>query len=58
MGYDNTPYKPGTPVYEIELSEDTMLVRVYDGEVLDQFVKYKPNGIDKYSIQELMDMVF
>lgn len=58
MGYDNALYKPGTPVYEIELSEDTMFVWVYAGEVSDQFVKYKPNGVDKYSIQELMDMVF
>ncbi|HEL1206212.1 TPA: hypothetical protein TVL50_001820 [Streptococcus equi subsp. zooepidemicus] len=37
MGYDNAPYKPGTPVYEIELSEDTMLVWVYDGEVSGQY---------------------
>jgi hypothetical protein len=32
MNYDNPPYKPGTIVNEIELSEKTTFVRVYDGE--------------------------
>lgn|GEM_PF-2528206 len=32
MGYDEPPYKPGTITQEIELSENTTFVRVYDGE--------------------------
>lgn len=32
MGYDQPPYKPGTKVKEIELTESTTFVRVYDGE--------------------------
>ena|GEM_PF-5580440 len=32
MGYSEPPYKPGTLAQEIELSEKTTFVRVYDGE--------------------------
>lgn len=32
MNYDNPPYKPGTTVQEIELSQKTTFVRVYDGD--------------------------
>ncbi|EHI97937.1 cell wall binding repeat-containing protein [Clostridium sp. DL-VIII] len=32
MNYDNPPYKPGTTVNEIELTEKTTFVRVYDGD--------------------------
>ena len=32
MNYDNPPYKPGTIVNEIELTEKTTYARVYDGE--------------------------
>jgi hypothetical protein len=32
MNYDNPPYKPGTTVNEIELTEKTTYVRVYDGD--------------------------
>lgn len=37
MGYDNPPYKPGTTVSEIQLSEETIFVRVYDGKVSKQY---------------------
>lgn len=37
MGYENSPYKPGTAVREIELSKNTKFVRVYDGDVSGQF---------------------
>ena len=33
QGYDNPPYKPGTSVMVIRLTEDTVFSRVYDGEV-------------------------
>lgn len=32
MGYSQPPYKPGTVTQEIELTQKTTLVRVYDGE--------------------------
>jgi len=32
-GYTNPPYKPGTSVTELQLTEQTTFVRVYDGEV-------------------------
>lgn len=31
MGYDNPPYKPGTTVKEITLTQEGKFVRVYDG---------------------------
>jgi len=37
MGYENSPYKPGTVVNEVKLSKDTKFVRVYDGDVSGQF---------------------
>ena len=37
MGYDNPPYKPGTTVNEIKLTQKTTFVRVYDGEISGQF---------------------
>jgi hypothetical protein len=40
-GYTNPPYKADTPVYQIELSENTSFVRVYDGvntKINGQFV--------------------
>ena len=33
QGYDNPPYKPGTSVMVLRLTEDTVFARVYDGEV-------------------------
>lgn len=33
MRYSNLPYKPRTMVDEIELKENIIFVRVYDGEV-------------------------
>ncbi len=32
MGYDQPPYKPGTVVKELKLTQPTTFVRVYDGE--------------------------
>lgn len=37
MGYDNPPYKPGTSVSEIKLTQETTFVRVYDGDTSGQF---------------------
>ena len=31
-GYENAPYKPGTKVYDVKLSENKKYVRVYDGK--------------------------
>lgn len=36
-GYTNPPYKPGTNVTTIELTEDTTFVRVYDGEISGKY---------------------
>ncbi len=33
QGYDSPPYKPGTDVMVLRLTEDTVFSRVYDGEV-------------------------
>ena len=33
QGYDNPPYLPGSVVYIIRLTEDTVFSRVYDGEI-------------------------
>ena len=33
QGYENPPYKPGTSVTVLRLTEDTVFARVYDGEV-------------------------
>src|SRR5699024_8100480 len=33
FGYDNPPYKLGTKVSEIELTQEKTFVRVYDGEI-------------------------
>ncbi len=37
MGYNNPPYKLGTTVYEIKLTQNTSFVRVYNGETSGQF---------------------
>ncbi len=37
QGYDNPPYKPGTSVMVIRLTEDTVFSRVYDGEVSGKY---------------------
>lgn len=37
MGYTNPPYKPGTTVDIITLTNETTFVRVYDGDVSGQF---------------------
>ncbi|RGF44945.1 hypothetical protein DW015_11795 [Ruminococcus sp. AF37-20] len=36
-GYTNPPYKPGTNVTTIELTENTTFVRVYDGEISGKY---------------------
>ena len=33
QGYDNPPYKPGTSVMVLRLTEDVVFARVYDGEI-------------------------
>lgn len=33
MGYENSPYKPGTVVSEVKLAKETKFVRVYDGDI-------------------------
>ena len=36
-GYTNPPYKRGTNVTTIELTENTTFVRVYDGEISGKY---------------------
>lgn len=63
-GYNNSPYKPGTKVTTIELTENTKFVRVYDGEIskmqggwvmeYEEIKGLSPYEIkDKYSLQNV-----
>lgn len=37
MGYENSPYQPGTDVQEITLTENTTFARTYDGNTSGQY---------------------
>ncbi|WP_423832019.1 T7SS effector LXG polymorphic toxin [Streptococcus equinus] len=37
MGYENSPYQPGTDVQEITLTENTIFARTYDGDTSGQY---------------------
>ena len=37
QGYDNPPYKPGTTVMVLRLTEETVFARVYDGELSGKY---------------------
>ena len=37
MGYENSPYQPGTDVQEITLTENTIFVRTYNGDTSGQY---------------------
>ncbi|MEC0697398.1 ribonuclease YeeF family protein [Bacillus atrophaeus] len=57
QGYTEPPYTPGTLVKEIEITERTTLVRVYDGENSRMYggwaMKYEDiNGLTPQEIQE------
>lgn len=57
MGYENSPYKPGTIVSEVKLSKNTKFVRVYDGDVSGQFGGWlmKAEDIAELTHQQIRD---
>ena len=63
QGYDNPPYKPGTDVRVLRLTEDTVFSRVYDGEISGMYGGwmmdyYVPDGLTPEVIRDLFALPF
>jgi hypothetical protein len=57
MGYDNPPYLPKSKVQEIELEEDTVFCRVYDGVNSGMYGGWvmKPSDIEGLNHEQIQD---
>ncbi|MDG5471985.1 T7SS effector LXG polymorphic toxin [Jeotgalibacillus sp. ET6] len=57
MGYDQPPYKPGTSVKEVQLTETTTFVRVYDGENSNMYGGWfmKEDDVTGLTVHEIQD---